>query len=94
MEVARCSSFEDVSVTLQPPLTLHEDEARRDLKIAEVRKSLAHLRKSWAQQGRQGAPPMYLCETIQLKEGLSIQVDAFALRFVLGHHQKRRSAPR
>jgi hypothetical protein len=55
-----------------------------ELTVAEVRKALSILRRTWEDnpQGR----PMYLCDSLGVKN-LSIQ--SFAFKFVTGHHVKR-----
>jgi hypothetical protein len=92
----RCSYFEEPPsprVAAQPPQRRFDHETSPSgLKIAEVRKSLSHIRKRWDSQLLEGAEPMYLCEEIGLKDGRSIRADEFALRFVLAHHQKRQGA--
>lgn len=78
-----------------PDLNLQQKlEQPVSLSIAEVRKSLAYLRKRWDESQAQdsASTPYYLCEEIELKEKGRIASDVFSLRFVLAHHQKRRSS--
>jgi hypothetical protein len=96
MEGASCSYFEEQppsprEAVLQQQRCDHETSPS-GLKIAEVRKSLAHIRKRWDSQLLEGSAPMYLCEEIGLKDGRAIRADEFALKFVLAHHQKRRDS--
>ena len=90
MESACCSYFEEQVPRKQ--LHCYYETSPSGLKIAEVRKSLAHIRKRWDNQALEGSLPMYLCEEIGLKDGRSIRADEFALVFVLAHHQKRRGS--
>ena len=60
-----------------------------DVSVAEVRKSLALIRKKWdAAKSDPKAPPLYPSEDIGLK-GTSIE--SFALKFVIGHHTRRQA---
>ena len=88
MASACCSRTDEY---IQPNTECLEEPQVTGLSIAEVRKSLAHLRRRWDEtQVSQDSAPLYLCEEICLKGGQKIRADDFALKFVLTHHQKRR----
>ena len=60
-----------------------------DITVAEVRKSLAMIRKKWeASKSDSKAPPLYPSEDIGIKD---TSVDMFALKFVVGHHSRRQA---
>lgn len=95
MAAAALASEPSLEETVAPALGPQERrEPPISLSIAEVRKSLAYLRRRWEESQAQDstAAPYYLCEEIELKEKGRIASDVFSLRFVLAHHQKRRSA--
>lgn len=95
MAAAALASEPSLEETETPDLDLQQRrEPPVSLSIAEVRKSLAYLRRRWEESQAQdsAAPPYYLCEEIELKEKGRIASDVFSLRFVLAHHQKRRSS--
>ena len=91
MAAAALASKPSLEETETPDLQQRR-EPPVSLSIAEVRKSLAYLRRRWEESQAQGSasPPCYLCEEIELKEKGRIASDVFSLRFVLAHHQKRR----
>jgi hypothetical protein len=60
-----------------------------DLSVAEVRKSLALIRKKWdAAKSDPTAPPLYPSE--EIGTGVAT-VESFALKFVVGHHTRRQA---
>ncbi len=70
-----------------------EDEKRvitsaiESMTVAEVRKSLAYMRKKWEQNINDvKAPPFYPSDDIGVKD---MNVEEFALLFAIGHHRKR-----
>ena len=70
-----------------------EDEKRvitsaiENMTVAEVRKSLSHIRKKWEQTSIDAkSPPFYPSDTIGIRD---MQVEEFALLFAIGHHRKR-----
>jgi hypothetical protein len=76
----------DVPAT-DPRFTLEEG-----LSIAEVRKALSSLRKGWEDSmALPGNPPMYFCGSSTISRSYETRMDAFALHFVLTHHQKRQA---
>lgn len=52
--------------------------------VAEVRKSLAFMRKEWARHS--AIHPFY---TSQVLPNTDLRMADFAFRFVMGHHHKR-----
>jgi len=58
--------------------------AIQDMSVAEVRKSLAYMRKEWARHSR--VMPFFPSQTLP---NSSLMVSDFAFRFVMGHHHKR-----
>ena len=60
-----------------------------EISVAEVRKSLAFIRKNWeAAQTDDTVPPMYLVNEIGVR---NLTIESFALKFVSGHHARRAS---
>jgi len=58
-----------------------------DITVAEVRKSLAHIRKMWdSSQNDSLVAPMYLSDAIGVRD---MSIEDFALKFVAGHHNRR-----
>lgn len=55
-----------------------------DMTVAEVRKSLAFLRREWAKHSR--VLPFFPCQSLP---NTNMVVSDFAFRFVMGHHHKR-----
>lgn len=55
-----------------------------DMSVAEVRKSLAYMRKEWSKHSR--VLPFFPCQELP---NTSMVVSDFAFRFVMGHHHKR-----
>jgi len=65
-----------------------EEAEEPQLSVADVRRTLAALRRGWGEVCSDPRKrPLYLCESIDADAGLSLE--AFALRFVLSHHTKR-----
>ena len=63
-----------------------------DMSVAEVRKALASIRKTWEETlACERSRPMYMSDEA-LVQGCSVQ--EFSFRFVLGHHEKRLSKTR
>ena len=61
-----------------------------DMTVAEVRRCLSQIRRSWeVSQLEHSRPPVYLSQELGVREG--VKVDEFALRFILSHHNKRSS---
>jgi hypothetical protein len=61
--------------------------AIESMTVAEVRKSLAYMRKKWDQNMNDAkAPPFYPSDDIGVKD---MNVEEFALLFAIGHHRKR-----
>ena len=64
--------------------------------VAEVRRSLAFIRKSWDEQRSDDKrQPLYLCDPVVLRSGTGrrvVSVERFALDFVLAHHTRRLTA--
>lgn len=58
--------------------------AIQDMTVAEVRKSLAHMRKEWNKHS--GVQPFFPCATLPNSR---TSMSEFAFRFVMGHHEKR-----
>ena len=58
--------------------------AIQDMTVAEVRKSLAYMRKEWSKHSR--VMPFF---PSQLLPNSPLMVSDFAFRFVMGHHHKR-----
>jgi len=54
------------------------------MSVAEVRKSLAFIRKEWS--AHSGVHPFYPSNTLV---GSNMTISEFAFRFVMGHHEKR-----
>ena len=77
-------------------LVIEEREDKRvitsaisDISVAEVRKSLAFIRKKWeAAKNDPTAPPLYPSEDIGVK---NCSIDTFPLKFVIGHHTRRQA---
>ena len=58
-----------------------------DITVAEVRKSLALIRKRWdSVHTDPKSPPMYPSDDIGVRD---MSIEDFALRFVVGHHSRR-----
>jgi hypothetical protein len=56
--------------------------------VAEVRRSLSYIRKSWdEQQTDPNKNPLYLSDPLSGSGALSIE--SFSLKFVLAHHARR-----
>ena len=72
----------------------HDDKrvitsAIADITVAEVRKSLAYIRKRWDQVHTDSkSPPMYPSDQIGVRD---MSIETFALKFVIGHHSRRSS---
>lgn len=62
--------------------------AIQEMTVAEVRKSLAQMRRDWVNHS--AVQPFYPSD--DLVNGMSVA--EFAFRFVMGHHQKRHSSAR
>ena len=58
--------------------------AIHNMSVAEVRKSLAYMRKEWARHSR--IIPFFPSQTLPCSDML---ISDFAFRFVMGHHHKR-----
>ena len=63
------------------------------MSVAEVRRSLAFIRKSWEdQQGGFRRRPFYLSDPVASTRGevgATQSIERFALNFVLAHHTRR-----
>ena len=55
-----------------------------DMSVAEVRKSLAYMRKEWSRHTH--VLPFFPCQPLP---NTNMVVSDFAFRFVMGHHHKR-----
>lgn len=55
-----------------------------DMPVADVRKSLAYMRKEWSKHSR--VMPFFPSQALPSGD---ILVSDFAFRFVMGHHHKR-----
>jgi hypothetical protein len=97
-----CSEYEPLGFELPAKKALQNRDASHatpqpTLSVAEVRRSLAFIRKSWEEQ--QGDPkrrPFYLSDAVgplKSNRNISQSIEHFALSFVLAHHT-RRSNPR
>ena len=84
------------------PYQLEAAEAERrpqgaaaPLSVAEVRRALSYIRKSWEdQQLDEGRRPFYLSDTIAHSVRARNQsIEHFSLTFVLAHHTRRLAKP-
>lgn len=91
-----CSGYGSVAVESASPEALPTRDvanATPQMSVAEVRRSLAFIRKSWEEQ--QGDPkrrPFYLSDTVaplRSDRNISQSIEQFALNFVLAHHTRR-----
>lgn len=64
--------------------TMWSTATSTDMSVAEVRKSLSHMRKEWSRHSC--VLPFFPCLELPHTE---ITVSEFAFRFVMGHHHKR-----
>ena len=63
--------------------------ALTDIGVAEVRKGLALIRRKWDHaHSDPKAPPMYPSDGVGVN---NMSLEAFALKFVVGHHSRRSS---
>ena len=58
--------------------------AIQDMSVAEVRKSLAFMRKEWSKHSR--VMPFFPSQSLP---NTDMMISDFAFRFVMGHHHKR-----
>ena len=56
------------------------------LRVADVRRALATIRRKWDDMSRSEHKPMYLGTEIHIE---NLSIEDFALQFVLSHHSKR-----
>ena len=67
-------------------------DSMRDLSVAEVRRSLAFIRKNWDEQSlSKHKRPFYLCDPLNVVSATPQSIESFALNFVLAHHTRRLS---
>lgn len=78
------------------PAAVAEYASGRSMTVAEVRRALAFIRKSWEeQQMDQHHHPFYLSGPITANPLASNQtIEEFSLTFVLAHHTRRLAKPR
>ena len=62
-----------------------EEKNFSEIEVADVRRSLAFVRKTWEEQGCQ--KPMFTSTIIPI----GVSISEFCFRFVMGHHTKRHS---
>lgn len=65
------------------------------MSVADVRRALAHIRKSWEEQKTtQHTRPFYISDCISVTSNQSaLSIEQFSLMFVLAHHTRRLSKP-
>ena len=63
---------------------LDTTSAIQDMSVAEVRKSLAFMRREWSKHS--SVLPFFPCKELP---NTNIPISEFAFRFVMGHHHKR-----
>lgn len=68
----------------EPAVERNITSAIQNMTVAEVRKSLAHMRKEWSNHSR--VMPFF---PSQMLPNSSLAISDFAFRFVMGHHHKR-----
>ena len=61
----------------------------KQMSVAEVRRTLAYIRKSWEDQTSNITRPFYLSDAIGAGPNAGLSVESFALSFVLAHHSRR-----
>jgi len=60
------------------------------LGVAEVRRALAALRRGWEEATTEPrSEPLYLSRPLDFVQSSDLSYEAFALRFVLAHHNRR-----
>jgi len=67
-------------------------EEPKTMTVAEVRRTLAFIRKSWEDQAHDATRPFYLSDPIGAGPNADLSIEAFALSFVLAHHSRRLTA--
>jgi hypothetical protein len=68
--------------------------AVQSLSVAEVRRALSFIRKTWEdQQSDKKARPFYLSDILACTK-MQRSIEAFSLSFILAHHTRRLTKPR
>ena len=69
----------------------HGSSSVSTMSVADVRRALAYIRKSWEeQQTAQHSRPFYISDCISGASN-ALSVERFSLMFVLAHHTRRLS---